>query len=104
MIEEKIKSFEDACAALNINPEALPEVSALPEKHRKALIAHYKLITITEALNEGWQPNWNDRSEYKYTPWFEVDANAANPSGFGFSNSAYGKLEREDELRLSPLL
>ena len=86
MIKEKIKTFEDACKALQIS-EALPEVSALPEKHQKALIAHYKLITITEALNEGWQPNWNDLDEYKYQPWFEIDASTEKPSGFGFSCS-----------------
>ena len=86
MIKEKIKTFEDACKALQIS-EALPEVSALPEKHQKALIAHYKLITITEALNEGWQPNWNDLDEYKYQPWFEIDASTEKPSGFGFSYS-----------------
>ncbi len=88
MIKEKIKTFEDACKALQIS-EALPEVSALPEKHQKALIAHYKLITITEALNEGWQPNWNDLDEYKYQPWFEIDASTEKPSGFGFSSSTY---------------
>ena len=87
MITETIKTFEDACKALNINPDALPDVSALPEKHRKAIVANYKLITITEALNEGWQPNWNDGSEYKYQPWFEIKASKEQPSGFGFSGS-----------------
>lgn len=81
---EKIKSFEDACAALELT-DALPDVSALPEKHRSALVAHYKLIIIAQAINEGWEPNWNDNNEYKYFPWFEVDANDKNPAGFGFS-------------------
>lgn len=89
MITEQIKSYEDACKALGINPDALPDVSALPEKHRKALIAHYKIITITEALNEGWQPNWNNHDEFKYSPYFGVDASVEQPSGFGFSFSIY---------------
>ncbi|OFY87869.1 MAG: hypothetical protein A3F72_03075 [Bacteroidetes bacterium RIFCSPLOWO2_12_FULL_35_15] len=84
----KIKTFEDACKALNTS-ETLPDVSALPEKHQKALLSHYKLIIITQALNEGWEPNWNNKNEWKYFPWFEVDASNEKPSGFGVSDSAY---------------
>jgi hypothetical protein len=80
----EIKTFEDACAALNLDPNALPVVDALPEKHRKALQAHYKLIIIAEALNEGWQPDWTDWDQYKYFPWFEFRRSA----GFGFSFGA----------------
>ncbi len=86
-MESNIKTFEDACAALSINPELLPVVSELPEKHQKALTAHYKLIIIAEALNAGWQPNWNDYNEYKYFPWLEVEATKEKPSGFGFSHT-----------------
>ena len=82
---EKIKTFEDACEALKIKA-SVPEVSALPEKHQKAIIALYKLVIITEALNEGWQPNWNERDEIKWQPWFEIAASAEKPSGFGFSD------------------
>lgn len=78
---KKIKTFEDACKALGLNPAVLPDVSALPEKDRKYLIANYKLIKITEALNKGWTPNWNNWDEYKYYPWFSMR------SGFGFSGS-----------------
>jgi hypothetical protein len=74
---------------LKLKATALPDVSALPKKHQKALIAHYKLIIIAEALNEGWQPNWNDMNEYKYFPWFRVKADAKRPGGFGFSDSGY---------------
>lgn len=84
---EKIKTFEDACEALKIKA-SVPEVAALPEKHQKAIVALYKLVIITEALNEGWQPNWNDRNEIKWQPWFEIAASAEKPSGFGFSASA----------------
>lgn len=81
---KKIKTFEDACKALGIKP-TLPTVKGLPAKHQDAIIAHYKLVTITEALNEGWQPNWNDASEMKWEIWFEVEASAKNQSGSGLS-------------------
>lgn len=86
---KKIKSFEDACKAVNIDPKALPEVSMLPAIHQKAIVAHYKLIIIAEAINDGWQPNWNDSNEWKYFPWFEVEADEDRPAGFGFSYSYY---------------
>ena len=82
---KKIKSFEDACKALGLDPTKVPEVSMLPEKHQKALIAYYKLFIIAEALNAGWQPNWNDWDEYKYYPWLSVEASEENTSGSGLS-------------------
>ncbi|ASK29691.1 hypothetical protein CEY12_06040 [Chryseobacterium sp. T16E-39] len=79
-ITEKIKSFEDACQLLGIEP-TVPEVSMLPENQQKALVSHYKLVIITEAINEGWKPNWNNWEERKYYPWF----NMGSSSGSGFS-------------------
>lgn len=84
-MDHKIKTYEDACVALDRDPQVLPVVTGLPEKHALSIIAYYMLVTICEALNEGWEPNWNDEEEYKYQPWFKVDASADKPSGFGFS-------------------
>jgi hypothetical protein len=81
---KKIKTFEDACKALK-RPTTLPVVKGLPAKHQEAVVAHYKLVTIAEAINEGWQPNWNDSDEYKYHPYFYVKASGKKPSGFGLS-------------------
>ena len=80
-ITEKVKSFEDACQLLGIKPN-LPQVTILLESHQKAIVSHYKLVIIAEALNEGWKPNWNDFSEYKYSPWFDMEGTS---SGSGFS-------------------
>ena len=54
-ITDKIKSFEDACKHLRLNPNDLPVVDMLPEKDRKSIIAFYKLTIIIRALNEGWE-------------------------------------------------
>lgn len=86
---KKIKTFADACKALGIKP-TLPDVSGLPEQHQQAIIAHYQLVIIAQALNEGWQPNWNDSNQYKYTPWFNVKATAKNPAGSGLSSDDFG--------------
>lgn len=81
-ITDRVKSFEDACQVLGISTN-VPEVKGLPRKHQKAIIANYKLITIAEALNEGWKPNWQDSDEYKYYPWFDM----SNPAGVGYSST-----------------
>jgi hypothetical protein len=80
-ITEKVKSFEDACQILGIESN-IPQVEMLPENHQKAIIAHYKLVIIAQALNEGWKPNWDDDDEYKYYPWFDMEGSS---SGSGFS-------------------
>jgi len=79
-----IKTFEDACAHLNIDPLKLPDLSMIPEDLRKPLIAAYKLLVIYQAINNGWKPDWGNWSQYKYIPWYEVWS-----SGFGFSPSTY---------------
>jgi len=88
-MDHKIKTFEDACNAGGYDPTILPDVSMLPEKFRKHQVAQYKLMIITEAINEKRLPNWNDRSEWKYFPWMQVEADEQRPSGFGFSRTAY---------------
>ena len=63
--------FEQACNDLEIT-NALPDVSILPERNQKAILAFYKLSVIIQWVNEGWEPNWQSREERKYFPWFEV--------------------------------
>ncbi len=74
----KIKTFEQACKKLGYDPEkVLPKVGTMPKHHQDATVAHAKLVIITEALNDGWKPNWKDSSEWKYYPWFDM----SSPSG-----------------------
>jgi hypothetical protein len=80
----KIKTFENACKKLGISM-ALPNVEMIPKHLQKQVIADYKLVVIAEALNEGWKPDWNNSSEYKYYPWFKMSS-----SGVGFSCGGCG--------------
>ena len=84
-----VTTFSQACKATGHDPKQLPDVSMLPKKHQKSIIAFFKLIIVIEALNEGWTPDWNDHSQWKYYAWFRVDASDQNPSGVGFSASGY---------------
>lgn len=73
-ITDRVKTFEDACEVLDVAPEhVLNLVDTVDEQ------AYKKLKTIIRALNEGWVPDWNNSSQYKWYPYFKFTA------GFGFS-------------------
>ena len=67
---KEIKSYEDACKALNVQPISENAVAAFPEADRKSILAFHKLTVIARALNEGWKPDWNDNDKNKYYPLF----------------------------------
>lgn len=78
---ERIKTMNDVWKALNINPnDVLPykETSTLTKK-QKSLNAVVKIQYISELFNEGWVPNFQNTSEYKYYIWFR-----RNSSGPGW--------------------
>ncbi len=87
-ITDKVKTFEDACSVLGINPEDFK--ITYPEKvnhHAKALAAHTKLIIIAEALNEGWVPDWSNREWDKWFPWFDFNDSSSSSGRFSFYDS-----------------
>lgn len=44
---------------------------------------NYRLLKmLTNSLNEGWKPDWNNHNENKYYAWFEMGGS----SGFRFSD------------------
>jgi hypothetical protein len=81
---KKIKTFEDACKKLNVDPSRLPDVSGITGEFAKPITAVYKLYIIYKAINNGWTPDWSNRRQDKYYPWFWVSS-----SGFGFSGAGY---------------
>ncbi len=83
---DRIKTFEEACEKLGIDPKnTIPDFSMFPKEHQAAMIAHSKLIIINQALNEEWQPDWTNGKFDKYYPWFKM----GSPSGDGFSYGGY---------------
>ncbi len=80
MKHTEIKTKEDAYKVLGIDRDkALPDYSAMPEKHQVALTAHADLIIVIAALNlvanEGkeWMPDWSNYNEKKYYPYFNLE-------------------------------
>jgi hypothetical protein len=90
-ITDRVKSYEDACIVMKVNPyDYLPyDCPATP--FEKSINAFAKLQVIAQALNEGWQPNWDNTSEYKYYPWFKIQGGFAYHYVFYcYSNSYVG--------------
>ena len=52
-------------------------------------VARKKLEVITAALNEGWSPDWNNTSEYKYYPYFYIEPRKHGASaGLSYANTS----------------
>lgn len=78
-ITERIKTFEDACTVLGDDHPCVQIFQEIYGKSKKDdvnvnkdVAAFLKLRIITAALNEGWMPNWDNRGEYKWYPWFYI--------------------------------
>ena len=82
-VTDRIKTYKDACTELGITP--IDENVLLNNGFTKDEIAYRKIKTITEALNEGWKPNWNDENQKKWIPWFYPNSS----SGFVFYDTCY---------------
>ncbi len=73
-----IKTFEDACKELELDPSEVFSCSDTSDE-----IAYMKLKAVIRAINQGWIPDWNNSDEKKWWPYFNFS------SGFGFSYADY---------------
>lgn len=79
-VTERIKTYEDACRELDI--PLMPErCKGMTEDEA----AYYSLKVIAKALNEGWEPDWSNINQKKWSPWFKVTD--TNPAGLSCSNT-----------------
>ena len=79
---ESIKTLEDALKVTGRND--VPEFNELAEDLRDYFKAQYEALIITEALVGVWKPDWNDRSQRKWFPWFRMSS-----GGFVFYDTYY---------------
>lgn len=85
-IIDRIKTWEDVCEELGLDVNGILPYATPQTDDQRAINAFTQLNYIRQALNEGWTPNWDDSSEYKYNPWFDMRGTSA---GSGFSGSTY---------------
>jgi hypothetical protein len=70
-ITNRMKTWEDICDELDIDPiNSLPFKKA-KDKTEKYLNACFKISKISEVLNEGEKLDFNNSSTYKYYPYFQ---------------------------------
>jgi len=81
-VTERIKTYEDACRELDI-PLTPERCKGMTEDEA----AYYSLKVIARALNEGWEPDWNNKEQEKWYPWFEVTG--TNSAGLSCSYTNY---------------
>lgn len=91
-----ITSFEEACEKKGYDPvKILPDVSAYPAQHQKAIIATAKLFIVNEVLNTDdqgniWEIDWNDCNVEKHYPWFDLETYEEDSSpGFRFNDTSF---------------
>ncbi len=84
-ITDRIKTFADVCEVEGLDPVALVK-KWNSQGDTTDEIAYKKLKIIAKVLNEGWAPNMQDTSEYKYYPYFYLGGSG---SGFAFYYAAY---------------
>lgn len=86
-INEVITDFESAREMLGLKAlgflnkfdDVTKLISDINPKHIEALIALNELFTIAEAWNkeDGFVPDFSDRCQDKWIPWFDYDKNTA---------------------------
>lgn len=84
-----IKSYEDACKVLGVQPISENAVAAFPAEDRKSMLAYHKLTIIARAINGGWKPDWNNRSQYKYYPVFYYENAGLSSAAVTHSAASY---------------
>lgn len=67
----EVKSYEDACEVLGIEPIDFEEMNDVLDNNNFPMlepheIAYKKLTTIAKSLNFGWAPNWANFDEVKH--------------------------------------
>jgi hypothetical protein len=82
----RLNSYESACEYLGRENDIV--LCAVHNKHHKAMIAMFKLVTIAEAWNaaDGFVPDWANSRQYKYFPWFSYNGASA---GFAFAHTYF---------------
>lgn len=82
------ETFEDACISTGENPNDEKFASGTFDE-----ISYRKLKVVTKAINkvdnEGneWNPDWDDSDEEKWYPWWDMEVDKNNPSGFRFDGT-----------------
>jgi hypothetical protein len=83
-ITDRIKTYIDVCLELKIDASYSLPFPTPENDEEKAVNAFVMLRNIAKVLNEGWTPDWDNSSQAKYYPWFDMRSSAGSGSGLSF--------------------
>lgn len=66
---KEIKSYEDACKVLGVQPISENAVAAFPAEDRKSMLAYHKLTIITRAINGGLEAGLGQYQPIQVLPY-----------------------------------
>lgn len=73
---ETIKTLQDAIESLGKNDLEVKELIKLQKGgFSRGIVALQELVVITKALNDGWEGDWDNHSQYKYILWWYLGKN-----------------------------
>lgn len=79
-VKERIKTLNDAIEELGERDKDVIEYRKLQRAGvADYILANQEAILVCKALNEEWEPDWDNSNERKYFPWFDMSS-----SGFRF--------------------
>ena len=81
---EDIKTYNDILLILDKKNQEINEDVLDPEE--RCINAFKKLLNIVKVFNQGWIPDWDNKNEYKYYPYFYMNKNGG---GFRLGDMGY---------------
>ena len=88
-ITEKITTLADAYASLGLNKDEETPFANPKNSRQEAANAVMDAMVLTEALNDGWIPDY-DNNEPKYEIWWFMRSKAAGGPGFSCYGYSFG--------------
>src|SRR6185369_16767828 len=70
-IQDRVKTWDDVLEILGKDEDAITPYKKPKDKRERSINAFAKIQAISEVLNEGWVPDFNNTSQYKYYPYFQ---------------------------------
>ena len=84
---DRISTFEQVCQEMGEDPKNYEVTETHPRK--KGIQILNRLLLITECFQEGAKLNVFDNTKRKWFPWYDVEKDKSNTSGFRFIASHY---------------
>lgn len=78
-------TLKQSCKKLGYDAATvLPDVSNMPAHLQDNVLAFAEMLINSEAMQDGFQADYQNLDQPKWTPYFDLNKGADNPKGFRF--------------------